>query len=150
MELCKKSISVNSGELHDAFDFVSAGALSEHDAYICMATGMIYCTSTLGELDEFKDELPEDHEKADRYIAVPHKNELGLGRRLALSFIAQELSRDYETVVGFFRRKGAYGRFKDLLEARDMLQKWYEYERSATEEALLSWCEENGIQLVDM
>ena len=30
---------------------------------------------------------PADLETSDRYIAVPHKNELGLGRDLALSFI---------------------------------------------------------------
>ncbi len=45
-----KSISVNLTELHDALEFVSAGALSEHI------------------------------EQLDRYIAVPDQNELGLAR----------------------------------------------------------------------
>lgn len=35
----------------------------------------------------------EDLETSDRYIAVPHKNELGLGRDLALSFIRSRASR---------------------------------------------------------
>jgi len=59
------------------------------------------------------------------------------------------LSDEYDTVAGFFRRRGAYGRFKALLHARGMLERWYEFENRATEEALLAWCEENGIQPVD-
>jgi len=27
-----------------------------------------------------------------------------------------------------------------------MLERWYEFENRAMEEALLTWCEENGIQ----
>jgi len=30
-----------------------------------------------------------------------------------------------------------------------MLQRWYEFENRATAAALLAWCEENGIQLLD-
>jgi hypothetical protein len=93
--------------------------------------------------------LPEDLETSDRYIAVPHKNDLGLGQRLALAFVDQELSDEYDTVAGFFGRRGAYGRFKALLHAHGMLERWYEFENGAMEEALLAWCEENGIQPVD-
>src|SRR6516164_9885442 len=50
----------------------------------------------------------------------------------------------------FFGRRGAYGRFKALLHARGMLERWYEFENRAMEEALLTWCEENGIQPVDV
>ena len=95
-----------------------------------------------------KKTLSEDLETSDRYIAVPHKNDLGLGRRLALAFVDQELSDEYDTVAGFFGRRGAYGRFKALLHARGMLERWYEFENLATEKALLAWCEENGIQLL--
>jgi len=80
---------------------------------------------------------------------VPHKNDLGLGRRLALAFVDQELSGEYDTIAGFFGRRGAYGRFKALLHARGMLERWDEFENLATEKALLAWCEENGIQPVD-
>ncbi len=82
----------------------------------------------------------------DGYLAVPHKRDLDLGNRLALAFVAQELPDDYETAVGFFRRRGAYRRFKDLLEMRDRLESWYEFENRATEAALLAWCAENGVE----
>ena len=143
-----KTVAVNATDLRTAFDFVSSGAPSEHSAYICLDTGKIYWESDSAGLEKEED-LPEDLEISDRYIALPHKNDLGLGRRLALAFVDQELPDDYDTVAGFFRQRGAYRRFKELLHTRGMLQRWYEFEDRAMEEALLEWCEENGIQLVD-
>jgi Uncharacterised protein family (UPF0158) len=143
-----KTVSVNAEELRTTFEFVSSGAPLEHNAYICVDTGKIYCHSLSAGLEEEED-LPKDLETSDHYIALPHKNDLGLGRRLALAFVAQELSDESDTVAGFFRRRGAYGRFKALLHARRTLEQWYELENRAMEEALLAWCEENGIQPVD-
>ena len=96
---------------------------------------------------ELEEELPEDFESSDRYLALPHKNDLNLGRDLALSFAEQYLSKDYEKVVGYFHKRGAYSRFKDLLEHRGVLETWFNYEKVATEEALRQWCGEHGIQL---
>lgn len=140
-------VSVKADELRYAFEFVSAGARSEHNAYICMDTGRIYWTSISADLED--EELPDDLETSDRYIAVPHKNDLDLGRNLVFAFVEQELPDDDDTVVGFFRRRGAYRRFKDLLESRGALEKWYEFEEGATKEALANWCEENSITAVD-
>jgi len=66
-----------------------------------------------------------------------------------LSFVERELPDDINTVVEFFRRRGAYARFKDLLHARSLLDRWYNFESCATDQALLAWCGENGILLVD-
>jgi hypothetical protein len=143
-----KTVSVNAEELRTTFEFVSFGSPLEHSAYICIGTGKIYCHSLSAGLEEEED-LPEDLETSDHYIAVPHKNDLGLGRRLALAFVAQELSDEYDTVAGFFGRREAYGHFKALLHARGMLEQWYAFENRAMEEALLAWCEENDIQPVD-
>ena len=60
----------------------------------------------------------------------------------------EELPEDFDSVEGFFRRKGAYRRFKDLLESRGKLERWHEFENAATERALLDWCEANDIRLV--
>lgn len=141
------TVSVNATDLRITFEFISAGTPFEHSAYICLDTGKIYCQSISAGLEE--EDLPEDLETSDRYIAVPHKNDLDLGRRLALAFVEQELAADYDTVAGFFRRRGAYGRFKERLHARGKLQSWYEFEERATERALLAWCEENGIRPID-
>ena len=137
-------VAIKYADLLDAFEFVSFGDPFESSAFICVDAGVIYCTSDTLELDE---EVPEDLETSDRYIAIPHKNELNLGRDLALSFVDQALPNDYNTVAGFFRRKGAYSRFKQLLESRGVLNAWYLFETHAVEVALRQWCDENNVQL---
>ena len=132
-------------ELRNAFDFVSAGGPLEHSAYICANTGKIYWTSDTADLEE--GDVPPDIHDSDHYIGVPHKNDLGLGRRLALAFAEKECPADYETVVRFFQRRGAYSRFKDLLQTRGLLERWYDFENETTDAALFAWCVENGIEV---
>jgi hypothetical protein len=142
-----KTVVVKRDDLESAFEFVSSGAPAEHSASISVATGKISWHSMSVDVED--DDDPDEDDDADGYISVPHKNDLDLGRRLVLGFVAQELPDDYDTVADFFRGRGAYGRFKDLLHTRGMLQRWYEFEERATEAALHAWCEENGILLVD-
>jgi hypothetical protein len=139
-----KSVAVKFSEVLDAYEFVSAGMQLEHQAYICTKTGTIYWSSDAIDVEE---ELPDDLETADHYISVPHKNELNLGRDLVFSFVRQELPDEWDDVRDIFRRRGAYGRFKDLLCARAMPEKWYEFEATSAEAALRAWCDEVGIQL---
>lgn len=109
-------VTVQFSELLDAFQFVGTGAPYESSAFVNLDTGAIHCTSSVIELEE---KVPENLETSDRYIAVPHKNDLDLGRNLALSFVEQQLPADYKAAADFFRSRGAYSRFKDLLaEAR--------------------------------
>jgi organic hydroperoxide reductase OsmC/OhrA len=46
-------------------------------------------------------------------------------------------------------RKGAYRRFKDLLDSAGLLEEWYGLEDAILEKALRDWCEENDIDMVD-
>jgi hypothetical protein len=138
-------VTVLFSDLLDAFEFANAGAPCESSAFINLDTGAIHYKSDMIELEE---ELPEDLETSDRYIALPYKNELDLGRELALSFVEQELPNEYERAVGFFRSKGAYGRFKNLLESRGVIEKWYAFDAQVTEARLSEWCQEHGIQLI--
>jgi Uncharacterised protein family (UPF0158) len=140
----RKTVTVNSRELRDAFDFVSTGEAFDHSAYISLDTGQVFWMSTDADLQE--GDAPQDIDDSDRYVALPSQCELGLGRRLALAFAADELPDDYDTVAGFFRRRGAYGRFKGLLDTRGKLERWYEFENRATDEALAAWCAEHGIE----
>jgi hypothetical protein len=133
-------------EISSAFEFVSSAAPAEHNAYISLDTGQIYWASELASMDE---ELPKDLDTSDRYISVPHKNDLDLGRNLVLRFAAQEMSDSYERVRSIFQRKGAYARFKDLLETKGVLEIWYRFEAEAHDKALREWCAENGIQIIE-
>jgi hypothetical protein len=139
-------VAVKYDELELAFAFVNSGAPMEHNAYISIDTGQIYWVSDLNPLEE---EVPDDLETSDRYVSLPHKNDLDLGRNLALRFAAQELADRYEQVEAFFRRKGAYARFKDLLESAGLLEKWYKFEEASVEQGLREWCAANDIEIVE-
>jgi hypothetical protein len=104
-------VAVRHDDLSMAVDFVSCAAPAERNAYVSLDSGKVCWTSDSS--DAFDDEVPDDIESSDRYLAIPHKNELDLGRRLVLHFVAQELPLCYDEVEGFFRRQGAYARFKD-------------------------------------
>lgn len=125
--------------------FVSMSSPYEHYAYLNKETGKFYYVSELGDSDE----LPDDLDENDKYISIPHKNDLDLGRNLVLDFVTASLPDQLETVRGFFSSKGAYARFKDLLEYKGQLEVWYDFENKATEKALQNWCRENHIQLAD-
>jgi hypothetical protein len=140
-------VAVKLDDLSLAFDFVSYAAPTEHNAYVSLDTGKIWWTSDSG--DALDEEIPDDLETSDRYLAIPNRNELDLGRRLALRFVAQELPAHYDQVEGLFRRQGAYARFKDLLEREGFLERWYSFETDAVESALRQWCAENGLELVE-
>ena len=48
-----------------------------------------------------------------------------------------------------FSRKGAYARFKDLLDRRGALDHWYDFEAKVEEKALRMWCDLNSIEVGD-
>lgn len=139
-------VRVKYDDISMAFDFVGSAPPMEHNAYVSLDTGEIYWTSEMNPMDE---ELPDDLETSDRYLAIPHKNDLDLGRNLALRFVSQELPERYGEAQAFFRRKGAYARLKGLLEAEGILEKWYKFEADAVEKAMREWCEENGIRIIE-
>lgn len=136
--------TVRLDELLDAYEWVSASdaVVLGCAAYIDRTTGKIHW---VGEgIDE---EAPEDVDDESRYIAVPRKRELDIGSPLVLRFVREHLPDSIDTVYGFFRKRGAYGQFKALLDRVDQLDAWHAYEQRATEDALRDWCEENGLTL---
>jgi hypothetical protein len=117
----------------------------EHHAYLCKQTGKLYWHSD--SLDDDEEELPDDIEDTDKYIPIPHKKELDLGKPLVMDFVAQFLPNDFEHVRDIFRRRGAYARFKDLLVHRGALDQWHKYEAKTEESALREWCKTNAIEV---
>jgi len=141
---------VSFKDILDAFEFVSmGGGLGEHQAVLCKQSGKIYWHSELAELDEPEDELPDDIEDDEKYLAIPDKRELDLGKPLALDFARQVLPTDFDEIRRMFSRRGAYASFKHLLAQRRALDQWNDFEQKATERALREWCELNSIELAD-
>jgi hypothetical protein len=137
---------VSFNDIMDAFEFVSVSASGEHQAYVCKQTGKVYCHA---EGLEDLEELPEDIEENDNYLAIPDKRELDLGKPLVLDFAREHLPNDFDEVRRIFSKRGAYAGFKNLLIRRRALDRWYDFEAKATEAALREWCELNSIELAE-
>ena len=128
-------------DILSAFEFVSGGDTGE-TVYLCRETGETHWHSENG--DNFE-ELPEDIDDREKYVKLPDKRDLDLGQRLVMRFTREELPDRYGKVVEIFSRRGAYRRFKDLLEHEGALDNWFEFENAAQGKALREWCAENGV-----
>jgi len=140
-------VTIKHDDLTLAFEFVSSGAPMEHRAYISLDTGRIYWVSELNPVEE--EEIPDDLETSDRYLEIPHKNDLDLGRRLVLRFVEERLPHRCDRVEDIFHHRGAYRRVKELLAADGCLKQWYAFEAEATDQALKAWCRDNDVHLVE-
>jgi hypothetical protein len=137
-------------DILNAFEFVSVGGgVGEHQAFLCRQTGKIYWHSEYSDLDDLNDELPDDIEDDAKYIAIPDKRELDLGKPLVLAFAREFLPDDFDEVRYIFSKRGAYPKFRVLLARRKAVDRWHDFEAKATERALREWCELNSIAVVD-
>jgi len=134
-------MNIKFSDVLDLFELVNFGSPFDHEGYICKESGKTYFYSEFGDNEE---ELPDDINN-EKYLVIPHKNELNLGNKLAFDFTLEYLPTEYEKVRSIFNRKGAYARFKSLLESADQIEEWYKFEAKRTEEALREWCIEQGI-----
>ena len=129
--------------IEEAFFFVSGSPPYERTAVVNRVTGESFYASDMAGIDE----IPEDAEGSDAHLWIPHKNDLDLGKPLVIDFVRYRCPDLIDPVLDIFRRKGAYGRFKDLLERKGLLEEWYAFEEGKIREALLRWCVENGVVL---
>jgi hypothetical protein len=126
-----------------AFEFVSS-ADSDNSAYLCRETGAVFLHSEFG--DNFE-ELPDDIDEGEKYLALPNPRDLDLGKRLVMRFAREEFADHYDEIAEIFSRRGAYRRFRDLLTRERALDKWHAFEAAAKEKALREWCAENGVAM---
>jgi hypothetical protein len=99
--------------------------------------------------DELNDELPDDIDDEEKYLPIPDKRELDLGKPLVLAFAREFLPHDFDEVRRIFSKRGAYAHFKSLLAKRNAIDQWHDFEDKATEQALREWCELHDIEVVD-
>lgn len=133
-------------DIEMAFEYVSSGSPSEHSALLSRATGEIYYQSEIGDSEE----LPEDFEDSpEKYVDIPHKNDLDLGRQLVFDFIAAHLPDELHAVRSIFSSRGAYSRYKSFLQQKGLLDAWYQYEDDRQKQALREWCLQENIDIED-
>lgn len=115
-------MDISFDDIERAFFFVSMDQRDMHNAHLSKETGQIFYTSEMGDSDE----LPEDVDDPDKYMTIPHKDDLGLGKALVIEFTSKYLFKELDRVYSIFGRKGAYSRYKDLLERKGFLDEWYQ------------------------
>lgn len=132
-------MKVNLDDLAMAVDFTSDNMM-DSEAYLNKETGEFHYDS-----DAIDEELPDDIDDDNKYVIVPSKHELDLGQSVVFDFTRQEMPKELDNVYQIFRSRGAYSRFKSLLNKLNMTDKWYAFEEKATYSVLIAWCEEQAI-----
>jgi hypothetical protein len=137
-------ITIKIGELQNAFLFADIrGQGMDVEVYIRRSTGKFFFRSDDTEDDDF----PENAASSPDYLAVPDKRDLDLGRNLVLLFAEEKMPEFADEISDFFRRSGAYRRFRDLLGRTNKLDAWHAFENEATLKALTDWAEEQGFRV---
>jgi hypothetical protein len=140
---------VSIANIIEAFDFANTGrGRGEFFAFVCMSTGEIHYQTDLPDFAEMYDKLPDDIDDEEKYVALPDKRELGLGKPMVLDFAREFLPDDFDDVRYFFSKRGAYPKFKALLARRGAIDRWHAFEAKATEQALRDWCALHEIEIV--
>ena len=134
-------------DLDSAFQWSSSGTPFENTALLHRQTGEVFLTSMHEESDE---DFPEDIEDGSIHIAAQHKNDLNLGRELVFDFVEAVAPQHLHKVESYFRQRGAYSKFKALLERESLIDEWYKFEAEANRKALLRWASENGLHITSI
>jgi hypothetical protein len=110
---------VSIADITGAFEFANtSGSIGEFLAFVCKRTGKIYYRTDFSDDEEMNDELPDDIDDEEKYVALPDKRELGLGKPMVLDFAREFLPDDFDDVRYFFSKRGAYPKFKALRPTR--------------------------------
>jgi hypothetical protein len=109
------NMPVDLEDLQMAHEWLGAceAAGTPGQAYVSRATGAVHWCG-----DGIDEDVPEDIEDGTLYVAVPSQRDLHLGRSVALCFVEEQMPDHFDTVAGYFERRGAYARFKTLLDAQ--------------------------------
>jgi len=132
-------MNVNVDDFEFAVEFVSCDHF-DNEAYIDVESGIVYCAG-----EGIDDPLPSDIYENKRYLDIPTKHDLDLGKPLVLRFAALEMPNQVDTVYSIFKKRGAYANFKALLNTLDLTEKWYAFEKMSTQQAIEEWVEAQSI-----
>lgn len=137
-------------EFHDVFKSINPWE-SDAEAFVRTdADGIVYVPSSMIADEEQRQAAYDEMDEEGTWISFPDASELRLGKDMALRYAERFLSdNDYERVVDIFYRRGAFRRFKDLLDERGKLEEWYAFEEISELAALKEWLTEKDITYVD-
>ena len=135
---------VSAEDFEDAVLMVSEAG-TEDEAWVSLDTGAVHIRSA--EMGELPGPLPVDIDTSERYVPLPTMHTLDLGMQLVFDFVDAAMPDDEERVRQMFKRAGAYRHFSELVEERDLTDRWHDFREAQTHAALAGWCAEHGLTL---
>ncbi len=135
------AVRVRFEDIQDAIESVTSAPGGENTALLNKVTGHVYWHSVAADIEE----IPQEIQDFADVVAIPHGNDLDLGRALVFRFVELKIPAAHDHGRAMFSRPGAYARYKDLLASKNLLEEWYDFCEKARDRALREWCEENGI-----
>jgi hypothetical protein len=145
MSSSARPVTVALDTLIEALDWVSDLSTTDNMAFVCRESGRIHMTSGEDFGVELEPDLPSDLDDITKYAIVPSRHDLRLGKRLAVRFVQTSLPARVEETHAMFAARGAYARFKDMLESEQALDAWYAFEAEAVERGLREWAESEAL-----
>lgn len=109
------STRVDLDDLLAAFEWIGSceAAGVDCEALVSGAAGAVHWSGEGAD-----DDLPEDIEDETRYVVIPGRSDLTLGRSLALRFVAERVSDSYEGVSRYERQPRPDGVLRDAVHRR--------------------------------
>ena len=153
------TVPVKLQDILEGLEFLT----DEGTSYLNTTPGeVVYVTTEelrAAENEEPLDDFPEwQHDairiageivETDHYLLLPDRfeiNEYQIMERFCLSVDDDDLRNDLCDAI---RGRGAFRRFKDLIQAYGMAEAWYRYRDAALREIAMSWCEAHGIAYME-
>jgi len=133
-------------EIEDAILFADA-AFRMGGAFYDPARDAVYLQGS--ELDEDREKIPADMDWSS-CIPIPGEKQLDLGRALVERYVQETRPADVGLVRSFFRRRGAYRRFRLWVEEIGLAEHWQVYRSRAERATILAWCADHSIPLSDV
>lgn len=137
----------NFSEIVTAFEYRNSSYDGDITIILRKDTGeILFRSKVLG-----KDKIGNIESEIDKDLLayIPHKDDIDLGKQLVFNFAGERMQHVYGKVRGMFHHRGAYQKFIELLERKEKLREWHEYESEQQEKALRRWCKINEIELED-
>ena len=134
-------MQVKIDDIEMAIEFASSN-MFDSGAFINIETGEIQYVG-----DMVDEPAPSDIYENEKYISIPGKAELDLGKPVAIGFVSKEIPDKLGLTYDIFSRSGAFSKFKNLLASLNKLDNWYAFEQAALRSAAMEWCSENGIKV---
>jgi hypothetical protein len=135
---------VNLVELIDALDMQS-----DHlSFYVNRTSGELFSMTEIEEI-----EMEQDGESnfnasildSDEYVPLPSRWELNKYEIIEEFVFSLEDPKMQEVLARNIKGKGAFGRFYAAIQAYEIQDQWYEYQKDRLREIAVEWCHKNRL-----